>query len=103
MDNILENVTKEEVLAMIDNFPIKPMSTKIIATINSEVSLKSQENEMEDVQYVVAVGDEVKEVSPGDSVILDITRIPNACQIVKVGDFTFQFLTEFQINAIDNR
>jgi hypothetical protein len=74
-----ENLTKEEVMEIIKDFPVKPMFNNVIITTNNVVP---EDDELEDltpsfdpVQYVLAVGDHVRGIFPGDKVQLDLEKM----------------------------
>jgi hypothetical protein len=73
------NLTHEEVLELIKEFPLQPMGNRVIITINKEEedgNLVLSNNVLSEEQYVVAVGPMAERfVSPGDKVLLDLEKM----------------------------
>lgn len=73
-----ENLNQEQVLEVINNFPLEPMFNKIIVTINTEEAddfLELSDNTMSEVQYVIAKGSHVQNLEVGDKVMLDLEKL----------------------------
>ena len=71
----MKNLTQEEVMEMIDSFPLVPRKDFVYITMNksSEEDEESilEEQYVQEEQFVVAVGDRVKDIEPGMKVLLD--------------------------------
>jgi hypothetical protein len=74
------NMSHDDVLEVITDFPVKPLWNKVIITINTEEAdgaLHLGDNDFSDKQYVVSgnftFGDQ--KVQPGTPVLLDIKRL----------------------------
>lgn len=117
--NSIENLTYEEVLELIENFPIKPLRNKVIVTMNSfiEEDSISMGDGVDEVQYVLAVGPTARDISAGDKVLLDLQQMTKmvideetgektpmiSIRPVKVYDRYFAMLSDSYLDAIDNR
>jgi len=72
------NLTQEQVLEVIKDFNIEPLFSKVIITLNSlevDGSLVLSDNTLSEEQYVVAKGSAVRELEPGQKVIIDIEKM----------------------------
>lgn len=76
MENF-ENLTLDDVIDIIPDFPYKPLERRVIITINNveEEDAISIGSGMDEFQYVVAVGEYVKSVKPADKVLIDMSRL----------------------------
>jgi hypothetical protein len=81
------NLTQEEVLELVKNFPISPLRNKVIITTNyeeiEEDDIKLTEAMFSPEQYVIAVGSYAKDyLTPGQKVSLDLeamtVKVPNS-------------------------
>jgi len=81
------NLTQEEVLELVKNFPISPLRNKVIITTNyeeiEEDGIKLTEAIFSPEQYVIAVGSYAKDyLTPGQKVSLDLeamtVKVPNS-------------------------
>lgn len=88
-----ENFTLNDVLERIVDFPLKPLRRKLIVTINTaedvtEDGIRTSSNELAETQYVMAVGDHISELKPGNKVLLNLermsVRVPNAHDMMSV-------------------
>jgi hypothetical protein len=114
------NLTQDDVLEMIKDFPIMPLRNKIVITTNVE-ELDEDEvdlfgNAFSPEQYVLAVGSYSKDlISPGQKVYLDIeamsVRVPNPENVeqpitkislkpVEVEGIVFGMITEDKIEYL---
>lgn len=105
------NITHEEVMEAIKDFPIEPTRSKIIITVNVE------ENDDIDLvgvsfseeQYVMAVGSFTQGIKPGDKVLIDIRKlmVKGTDQIevdpIEVNGRIYTFISDAYIKAIDRR
>lgn len=94
------NVSKEEVLEIIKNFPIEPMFNKVIVTLNKEEDIElsfKAETALDEVQYVIA--GQIKygnvEINPGDKVILDLKSMQKPVRV----ETTNAYETVYQIEV----
>ena len=82
----VKNLTQDDVLELIQDFPIEPMRNRVIITTNT-IELEEDEVNLggaafHEEQYIMAVGSYTKDfLSPGQKVSLDLeamtVRIPN--------------------------
>lgn len=108
MEEITENLTQDDVLDLITNFPLNPLRNKLVISVNLE------ENEFGDdifseVQYVLAKGPHVYEsIQPGCRVLLDMQKMSDNQGVVnikpvKVGDRVFCLTSDAFVEAVDLR
>lgn len=75
-----KNVTYDEVMERIENFPIQPMRRDVIITLNTmevdeEEELGLTQSPINELQYVLAVGTHVHDVIAGDAVGINIEKM----------------------------
>lgn len=76
----VKNLTQEEVLELVDNFPITPLRNRVIITTNVE-ELEEDELDLQGAafspeQFVLAVGSYSKDIiKAGQKVYLDLTAM----------------------------
>lgn len=118
----MKNLSKEDVLELIKDFPIKPMFNKVLITLNTldgNGIIVVDNNMLSDTQFVVAKGDIVKTVNEGDRIIIDVKKLTKPVSFernnqvetaevadidaIEIGDMTFAFIEDRVIKAIDNR
>ena len=110
----VKNITQEEVLEVIKNFPIEPTRNKVIITVNvDEVdpnNIDLSGNSFAQEQYVIAVGDYCKGLKTGQKVLLDIRKmeVPNSggqieIDPIEVDGRIYAFINDGIIKAKDNR
>ena len=120
-EELIRNLSQDDVLDIIKDFPIEPRRTSVIVTLNMheiESELMLTDNALSEVQYVVAVGEFVKDLKPGQKVILnlekmmvkepspnDITKMVTRVKIdpLEIDGRTFAFIEDMHIKAKDNR
>jgi len=94
------NLTKENVMEAIKDFPLDPLFNKVIITLNNlevDGNIVLSENVLSDVQYLVAgeITYRDKKIVPGDKVLIDIEKM-----MVSVGqESNNQFETQKQIKV----
>lgn len=112
----------EDLLHVIENFPIKPVFNKVLITLDkleADGDLVLSDNILSDTQYVVSKGNFVNEVNIGDKVIIDIEKMmksekreaTNVYEDVKVVNIDqievdgrmYAFIDDRVIKAVDNR
>jgi len=74
----ITNLTQDDVLGLITDFPVQPRHSKVIITINTEDvdgELVLESNSFSEVQYVMASGPHCLDLKPGQKVILDIEKM----------------------------
>lgn len=108
----VKNITQDEVLEMIKDFPVQPRRSRVVITVNvdegDDIDLTGAGGFAEN-QYVLAVGSHVTDIVPGQKVLIDVRKmlVPNTDQIeidpINVGDKIFAFVNEGVIKAVDNR
>lgn len=118
----VENLTQDDVLDKIIEFPLQPLKNKCIVTVNTfEVDGNSvlAENSLDEVQYVMAVGPYVKDTNlkAGAKVLLDLQamtkqiRDPESGEVfeqipirpVEVDGRVYMMISDSYIDAIDKR
>ena len=110
----VRNITQEEVLEIIKDFPIQPTRNRVIITVNvdeeedDEINLSG--NSFCETQYVIASGNFNSDILPGQKVILDIKKMmpPNAngqieIDPIEVNGRMYAFINDNVIKAFDNR
>ena len=120
MENI-ENMTQDDVLDVITDFPVKPLGRKLLITLNMEESdsdLILTDSEFAETQFVVAKGDHITSFEAGAKVILDLEKMmeyrPNpensnerlgAIKIkpIEVGGKVYGLINDNVVEAIDLR
>lgn len=97
-----ENMTQDDVLEVISEFPLEPIRNKVLITINTEqeenadgVVIKS--NHMSEVQFVVATGPGARDMEPGQKVVLDLNKLT---EYVQVDDNTHEKIGTIQLRTI---
>ncbi|HEX8586072.1 MAG TPA: hypothetical protein VF680_16885 [Allosphingosinicella sp.] len=92
-----KNFSWEEVVAMSENFPWEPSFNGVIITLNRKEpdgELVLSDNEMDEVQFIVAKGPHVHTYNTCDTVMLDLEKmmeyVPNPSnQDEKIGRLKF--------------
>ena len=77
MDEV-KNLTYEEVMEIIKDFPVKPRRNRAIITVNameSEDGIMLSNGGFSETQYVIAKGDNITDLTPGDKVLIDIEKM----------------------------
>ena len=120
MEEIAENLTQDDVLELINDFPILPMRNKLVITVNTdnEDELDLGGHGFAETQYVVATGTTVYDhIKPGCKVLLDLGRMsmkerdPSTGEPVftiqikpiKVNNKVFAIINDGFVDAVDNR
>lgn len=119
MFDALENLTKEQVLEIIDDFPVKPRANRVIITVNTfeEEGGLDMGMGMDEQQYVIAAGPTVRDLNPGDKVLLDLQKMMKMVEVegslervprieirpVKAYDRFFAMIYDNYIEAVDER
>lgn len=70
-----KNLEQKEVIKIIENFPINPRYSEVIITLNTietENELELSNSILDENQYVIAIGPMVKDLVPGEKVIINI-------------------------------
>lgn len=117
----VENMTQDDVLEVINDFPLTPMRNKVIITVNvkePDGNLVLAENSFDEVQYVVATGSHSNNIQAGQKVLLNLEKMmvfeqaqTDAYERVghikitplDVGDRVYGMITDNMIDALDNR
>jgi hypothetical protein len=120
MENI-ENMTQDDVLDIINNFPVKPLGRRLIVTLNMEEidgNMILSNTELAESQYVIAVGTHVTDIQAGSKVLLDLEKlmeyVPSKDDVyekiakikikpIEVNNRMFALINENIVDAIDNR
>lgn len=96
-----KNLTKEEVLKLMEDFPIQLRRGLIAITLNSttfdETSL-TEERSLNENQYILSVGDLVKDLKPGDLVGLNLSALTKVRRLMNNSDET---ISEIDIKTFD--
>lgn len=80
----VNNFDDKSIKALVKSFPMEPMFTRVIITLNKEKDDESglilSDNSLSEVQYVVSAGGSAQ-VKPGQKILLDIekmtVKVPN--------------------------
>lgn len=74
---IRKNITKQDALEIVKSFPVQFFSNRVLVTVNSDQTdeLSLSDNSIAEDQYVIAVGNRVHDLDPGDTVILDLKKL----------------------------
>lgn len=118
----MKNLSKEDVLELIEDFPIKPMFNKVLITLNTldgDDIIVVDNNMLSDTQFVIAKGGMVNSVNEGDRVIIDVKKLTRPVTFesnnqaetvyeadidtIEIGGVAFAFIEDRVIKAIDNR
>lgn len=118
----MKNLSKEDVLELIEDFPIKPMFNKVLITLNTldgDGIIVVDNNMLSDTQFVIAKGGMVNSVNEGDRVIIDVKKLTRPVTFesnnqvetvyeadidaIEIGGVAFAFIEDRVIKAIDNR
>jgi hypothetical protein len=76
-----ENLTQDDVLELIGDFPLQPLRRKVIITVNtseqlSDDGVRTSSNEMAEAQYIMACGPHLsEELKPGQKVLLNLDKM----------------------------
>lgn len=72
----VSNLTQDEVLEIVKNFPLEPPRSKAIITVNiddvEEEGIEDSTSSLSDSQFVMAVGPNMTWVQPGQKIMLDL-------------------------------
>lgn len=118
----MKNLSKEDVLELIEDFPIKPMFNKVLITLNTldgDGIIVVDNNMLSDTQFVVAKGSMVNSINEGDRVIIDVKKLTRPVTFesnnqvetvyeadidaIEIGGVAFAFIEDRVVKAIDNR
>lgn len=116
----VSNITFEEVLELIKDFPLQPLRGKVIITVNAaeeDGRILLQESTFSESQYVLASSPNTG-ITPGTKVLLDIERMTQVSRSttdesehitsiklkpVEVNGQVFALINDSVIDAIDER
>jgi hypothetical protein len=75
-----ENLHMDDILPMLEDFPLLPTTNKVIITMNTseEVSddgVRISNNHLAESQYVLAAGSHVHAAKPGNKVLLNLEKM----------------------------
>ena len=117
----INNLTQDEVLELIKDFPVEPLRNKLIITVNVENAnsdLMLGNTSFFETQYVVAVGQFVNVIKPGQRVLLDLEKMMEyvtsdtdsyekigrlKIRPIEVNGKMFALINDSNVDAIDNR
>lgn len=107
------NITQEEVLELIKDFPVQPTRSKLIITVNIdelEDGIDMTGNSFNEVQYIMAVGSFNTEFKAGEKVILDLRKMMPSnsngqieLDPIEVNGRMYAFINDNVVKAHDNR
>lgn len=96
------NLTQDDVLDLIMDFPVQPLKNKVIITLNTvpfdDGGVNLNDMSMDEVQFVVAKGSHVLDLEAGQKVILDLEKM---MQFLPVEDNTHEKRGVIKIKPID--
>lgn len=96
----LSNLTQDDVLELISDFPVKPLGRKVIVTLNMDESEElglGMTSGLDEYQYIVATGGVDRDYKPGDKVLLDLERM---MEYVPAQDNTHEKVGRIKIRPI---
>lgn len=117
----VSNLTLDDVLELITEFPVQPLGRKMIISMNVDEydgELVLSENSFSESQYVIAVGDHIHNIKPGMKVLLDLEKmtqyVPSETnqydkvpvikvKPVQVDGRIYALISDAYVDAIDNR
>ncbi len=97
----VKNMSLNDVLEVITEFPIKPLGRRLIITLNmdeSEDGLLLAESSFSESQYVVAVGGHITDFTPGAKVLLDLEKM---MERVPSSENNYEYGTRIKIEPIE--
>lgn len=108
-----KNVSKEELSELVSNFPTILRRALVAITVNT---IESEDGELlsapslDENQYVIAVGDLVKDIKVGDKVILNLSALTKVRRVMGDSDQTIseidlktQLVNDTVVGIIDER
>lgn len=116
----LDNLTQDDVLDLIQDFPLQPMFRNLIITINNhepDGNIILHNNSFSETQYVVASGSH-SDIKAGQKILLDVEKMiihrenpDNAhekiasvkLKTVEVDNRVFAIVPESYVDCLDNR
>lgn len=118
-----ENLTMDDVLDVIRDFPVIPYNYRLIVTTNTVTPGIDQGFDLSDIQfaesqYVVAVNSRLTDIKPGDKILLDLRKMMVSIVVddnsnekvqmlevdpIEVNGKTYAMINENVIKAIDRR
>lgn len=117
----IKNLSQDDVLDLILDFPLQVRGRKVIITNNAyepDGNLILSNNQFSEIQYVLAVGDYIQDLKPGQKVFVDVERmveyvyadenshekVPRIkLKTIEVGDNIFSIVDDSYILIKDNR
>lgn len=119
MEEVAENITQDEVLELIGEFPVQPLRNTMIISVNTddEDDLDLEAVGFAETQFVISKGSHVHDtVKAGGRVLLDLEKLSTQIRQddgevtfslkikpIKVGDRVFGIVNDTCVLAIDNR
>ena len=117
------NLTQDDILELIGDFPVQPTRNRLIITVNTieelgEDGVRLTDKHLDESQYVLAVGSTVHGIKAGNKVLLDLDKLTerqsarqNAYESVgtinlkpvKVNGRIYAMIYDGVVDAIDNR
>ena len=117
----VNNLTLEDVLDVVQGFPIIPRRNRLIITVNVEEAddeLVLTNSTFAESQYVVASRDNLTDIKAGDKVLIDIEKMMVSEKVdensherigmlklkpIKVNDIVYAIISDAVVLAIDKR
>lgn len=122
MEEQVTNLTQDEVLEVISNFPVTPLRNRVIITVNAD---EPDEDEIEttnvsfsESQFVISKGAHCKEFEVGQKILLDLEKmtvsrnaqtdvLETVSQVkidpIEVNGRMYAFISDTVIKGLDNR
>jgi hypothetical protein len=115
------NLTQDDVLDLITDFPVQPLKNKLIITINRKMEddgISLTNVGMDEVQFVIAKGPHVLDLDAGQKVILDLEKMIQRVEAkdnshetvgmikirpIQVGERVFGLISDAFVDAKDCR
>lgn len=116
----VSNITQEEVLELIKDFPIQPLRGKVVITVNAveqDEGILLQDSSFSESQYILSAAPNTG-IAPGSKVLLDIDKMTQVMRSttddsehitsiklkpVEVNGQIFALINDNVIDAIDER
>lgn len=115
----VRNLTMDDVLEIMQDFPVKPRGYKVVVTLNvedeSEDEFSLTTGHLSESQYIVAVGDKAYDLKAGMKVLIDLERMMVTERVdgeqvsrikirpLYVNDRVYGLINDNVIDALDER
>lgn len=101
MQNEILNLNEGELFGLISRFNLKPLGRNIIVTLNNHLNndedLLETDLMLNEEQFIVAIGNHVVDLLPGDKVALDLEKL---LTIVPDPNDSYSKITKIKVNPV---